>query len=71
MAKLNGEWNTPYPANGFDGVSFIFVWKNPSDQPAVINAESYLALTDFATCMQNRGLTLTRGEQCHPAWHSR
>jgi hypothetical protein len=40
VAKISSGWAS-YNVND---VSFIFVWQNPSDKYAVINAESYLTL---------------------------
>ncbi len=44
VVKCNAEWDTPYPDNGVDGLSYVFVWTNPNDRWVVINAESYLAV---------------------------
>jgi hypothetical protein len=55
VARIDGEWNTPYPANGFDDVSFIFAWENPSDRYAIINVASYLMLNGFCAAMSDPG----------------
>ncbi|MGH6852360.1 MAG: hypothetical protein ACREDJ_04000, partial [Methylocella sp.] len=47
VAKINGEWESPYPDNAYDTLSFVFAWENPSDRYAVVNVESYLMLNGF------------------------
>lgn len=55
VAKIEGEWDTPYPDNGFDDLSFIFVWENPADEPVVVNVESYLVLNGFCDVLAEAG----------------
>lgn len=55
VAKINAEWNTPYPDNGWDDLSFVFVWENPSDRDAVVNVESYLLLNGFCDVLAEGG----------------
>jgi hypothetical protein len=55
IAKINAEWNTPYPDNGFDDLSFVYVWENPSERPVVVNVESYLMLNGFCDAFAEGG----------------
>ncbi len=32
VVKFSAEWDTPYPDNGTDEISYIFAWTNPSDR---------------------------------------
>jgi hypothetical protein len=56
VAKISAEWNTPYPDNGFDNVSFLFAWENPRDTATVVNVESYLMLNGFCDALAESGL---------------
>jgi hypothetical protein len=55
VAKINAEWSTPYPDNGWDDLSFVFVWENPSDRDTVVNVESYLLLNGFCDVFAEGG----------------
>jgi hypothetical protein len=55
VAKINAEWNTPYPDNGFDDLSYIFVWENPNDRAFVVNVESYLMVNGFCDVFAEAG----------------
>ena len=55
VAKINAEWNTPYPDNGFDDLSYIFVWENPNDRDLVVNVESYLMVNGFCDVFAEAG----------------
>ena len=49
IAKFTGEWDTstePTPG-GFDEVSFVFEWTNPSAEYPVVNVESTLLFNGF------------------------
>jgi hypothetical protein len=55
LAKINAQWNTPYPDNGWDDLSFVFVWENPSIRDTVVNVESYLLLNGFCDVLAEGG----------------
>jgi hypothetical protein len=55
VAKVSGEWETPYPDNRTDSISFVFVWTNPSSAYAVVNVESYLMLNGFCHAWADGG----------------
>jgi len=55
VAKINAGWSTPYPDNGFDDLSFVFVWENPSDRNIVVNVASYLMLNGFCDVLAEAG----------------
>lgn len=59
FARFDGEWATPFPANGPDGVTFVFAWRNPRDRVALINVETYLRLAGMATVYAAPGFNYT------------
>jgi hypothetical protein len=56
VAKISGQWETPYPDNRSDNVSFVFVWKNPSAKYAVVNVLSSLILNGFCYAWADAGV---------------
>lgn len=57
IAMFTGEWDTdtePYPG-GFDEVSFVFVWRNPSDGYAVVNIELTMLFNGFGETYASAG----------------
>jgi hypothetical protein len=60
MAKITGNWSSPYPDNQWDSLSYVFAWENPSDSYALVNVESYLGLNGFCDAAAGPGYNHAR-----------
>jgi hypothetical protein len=57
--KFTGNWASPYPDNGGDGLFYVFAWRNPRSDTVVVNVASYFTLNGFCDADAGYGLNNT------------